>query len=155
MQWLSINYEIEEAQDKDERERRQSAVRYALSCHFEWTNWKKRGKSLVVLCLIEDAVFVSKRLVIHLFPGHSGCSQALINCWREGGQNWIWSVCMVLNSCVWFARIWTSAVQLLFAQCTFPTALCCTAVMTLSLCDDADTAILSLTLPSALMVVNL
>ena len=80
MQWLLINCEIEEAQDKDERERRQSAVRYALSCHFEWTNWKKRGKSLVVLCLIEDAVFVSKRLVIHPFPGHSGCSQALVNC---------------------------------------------------------------------------
>ena len=80
MQRLLINCEIEEAQDKDLRERSHSAVRYALSCHFEWTNWKKRGKLLVVLCLIEDAVFVSKRLVNHLFPGHSGCSQALVNC---------------------------------------------------------------------------
>ena len=61
-------------------EKSHSAVRYALSCHFEWTNWKKRGKLLVVLCLIEDAVFVSKRLVNHPFPGHSGCSRALVNC---------------------------------------------------------------------------
>ena len=68
------------SRQRPERMRSHSAVRCALSCHFEWTNWKKRGKLLVVLCLIEDAVLVSKRLVNHLFPGHSGCSQALVNC---------------------------------------------------------------------------